>query len=73
MEYMFIETLNSRSAVDRIEELCGHYNMDHDEAGYTDFATLVTKVPADFPVDEIEHENWFFGYEVKEDYTEGMF
>ena len=73
MDYMFIETLNTRSAVDRIEELCGHYNMDHDEAGYTDFATLVTKVPADFPVDEIEHENWFFGYNIKEDYSEVAF
>lgn len=67
MDKMFIETLNSQRAVDRIEELCGHYNMDHDEAGYTDFATLITKVPINFPVDEIEHEDWFFGYDIKED------
>lgn len=65
-EYMFIETLNISRAIDTIDAICAHNGMDYYGTSYTDFMSLVSQVPIDFPVNDIEHESWFLGYDLKE-------
>ena len=67
MDNLYIETLNISKACEEIDKICCHNGMQWDSDIKTDFGTSVFKVPFDFPVSEIEENDWFLGYAVKEE------
>jgi hypothetical protein len=64
MSYMYLDVQKTAVAASRIQEVCDTFGGQCQPSGRTDFGTQVYRVPEEFPVSEIEHEDWFCGYDI---------
>lgn len=62
-EKLYIDVLDLYESMERIDQLCKRFGITWDLEYRSSGSTAVYSLDPEFPVNEIEHEWWFGGYE----------
>lgn len=68
MECFVVVTDNEYDLVeDRIDQISRRHGLDWEKIGWDpDIGDTLYSLPPEFPIGEIEYEDWFRGYDLKE-------